>query len=170
VIGSSLFDFSAPVEDAVLAESCVNTVAVSDIKKQLGMDSFGTRGRTRIRDGRWIETVTGIDAAKVDLLRRGLGGWIISLWGAYATTYSKLAATDAARGIAKIDICNSVVDSSRQSPGHISWCGTCSRLKSTVSFFEGLGDVSVPLTGVRGQGREILFRDANCSKGLLDCL
>jgi hypothetical protein len=33
VIGSSLFDSTAPVEDAVLAESCVNTVTVSDIKK-----------------------------------------------------------------------------------------------------------------------------------------
>ena len=59
VIGSSLFDFSAPVEDAVLAESCVNTVAVSDIKKQLSMNAFGTRGRVHVRDDRWIETVAG---------------------------------------------------------------------------------------------------------------
>jgi hypothetical protein len=112
----------------------------------------------------------GIGAAKVDLLRRGLGGWIISLWGAHATTYSKLAATDAARGIAKVGICNSIVDSSRQTSGHVSWCGTCSRLKSTVSIFERLGGASIPLTGVRGQGREVLLGDANCSKGLLDCL
>jgi hypothetical protein len=41
VIGASLPCFSAPVEDAILAKSHVHAMAMSDIKKQLGINALG---------------------------------------------------------------------------------------------------------------------------------
>jgi hypothetical protein len=113
MIGASLLYFSAPVECAVLAKPHIHTMATSDIKTQLGIYALGTGGGVRVGNDRWIKTVAGVDTAEVNLLRCGCVGRIVSLWGAYATTNGKLAATDAARAITKVDISDSIMNGTR---------------------------------------------------------
>jgi hypothetical protein len=123
------------------------------------------RGEVRIGNGRWIKTVARVDAAEVNLLRRGCVGRIASLWGAHATTHSKLAATDAARGVTKIEISDTIVSGTRRGPGHVRRCSIFSGLESATSVFKRLGDAAVPLAGIGRKSRKVLFRKHRLLRG-----
>ena len=103
VVGASLFYLSAPVENAILAQTHVLAMAAADIQDHLGMGTLRAGRGTSIRNDIRVKAVARVDAAEVDLLRQWFVVWPVSLGGSYSTPYSEFPSADATRTVAKIE-------------------------------------------------------------------
>ena len=76
--GVTHFRFPTPIEDAVLAEPYINTMAYPDIKQHLRVGALWAGGEI----GKWgdggVEAVAGVDRAEIGDFDRGVGVVCIS--------------------------------------------------------------------------------------------
>jgi hypothetical protein len=111
MIGPPFFVFSSPIKYAILAKTHIPTMAISDIKNELGMYNLSAGRRVNIGGDSGIKTVPGVNAAEVDLVCHGGVCWIVPLRCTFTSTHSKFSATDTKRGVSEIDACDSVMGS-----------------------------------------------------------